>query len=170
MAKWQVTHWFGWRKLNMGKYRFYDLYKWICGRCYNKAHSSYKNYWGRWIKCLRNTFEEFRDDMYDSYLEHIEEYWREQTSLERINNDWDYCKENCRWATRKEQALNTRQVKIAIVDWIKYTSVDLAEMCWIAINTWNYRINKFNEWKLTKEQLLKIWYIKWTKWARRKRE
>lgn len=38
------------------------------------------------------------------------------TTLERIDNSLGYSKENCRWATRKEQSTNTRRNKYVIID------------------------------------------------------
>jgi hypothetical protein len=37
-------------------------------------------------------------------------------TLDRINNDLGYCKENCRWATRLEQSWNSRRTKLITYD------------------------------------------------------
>ena len=78
-------------------------------RCTEECRRWYHNYGGRWIKVLWKSFEEFRDDMYESYLEHIKEYWEKETTIDRIDVDWNYCKENCRRATLKEQANNKQK-------------------------------------------------------------
>lgn len=90
---------------------FYSIWKEMNNRCNNKNHVAYRNYGGRGIKCLWSKFEDFMDDMYDSYLKHINEYGKKQTSIDRIDNDGNYCKENCEWVTRRQQASNTRKIK-----------------------------------------------------------
>lgn len=90
--------------------KFYDAYRHMCRRCSSKKGRAYKDYGSRGIRvCERwlNSFENFKEDMYESYLEHIKEHGELDTSLDRIDVNGNYSLENCRWATNKKQARNT---------------------------------------------------------------
>jgi len=71
-------------------------------RCNRKTSHDYKNYGARGIKVSPKweSFAGFYEDMKDEYANGL--------SIERINNDGDYFKGNCKWATKKEQARNRR--------------------------------------------------------------
>lgn len=75
-------------------------------RCYNPNDASYVRYSGKGIKVEWKSFEDFRDDMYESYKKHLAKHGAKDTTLDRINNDGNYCKENCRWATNLQQIAN----------------------------------------------------------------
>lgn len=44
--------------------------------------------------------------MYSTYIEHVSLWWEKNTTIDRIDNKWNYCKNNCRRATILEQAHN----------------------------------------------------------------
>ena len=100
------THW-------LSETKIYRVYRGILTRCRDKNSLAYKNYWWRWIKCEWNSFEDFYKDVKDIYKEWL--------TIDRIDNDWNYCKDNCRWATRKEQQKNKRNTiiykKMSLSEW-----------------------------------------------------
>ena len=90
--------------------RFYRTYHGIKARCENpNIGKTYKWYGGKGIKCDWEKFEDFRDDMYESYLEHVEEFGEKETTIDRVNSLKNYNKENCVWATYLEQAKEKRK-------------------------------------------------------------
>ena len=96
-------------KHKFSRTRFYYNWTSMKQRCSNKKNKKY-NYYGskgirvckRWMK-----FENFKDDMYQSYLEHIKKFKGRNTTIERMNSKGNYELKNCKWATYKEQNNNT---------------------------------------------------------------
>lgn len=92
--------------------RQHDVYKIWCGiktRCYNKNRIDYKYYGGIGIE-LSNEFHDFKSFFdYVSLLSRYELRKELKLTIDRINVNRNYERNNLRWATRKEQSLNQRR-------------------------------------------------------------
>jgi hypothetical protein len=109
----------------------YNVWQMIKQRCYNKRAPNYKLYGGRGIKvdpCWINSFETFLADMGPRPAIRY--------TIERVNNNGDYSKSNCIWATRKTQGYNrnTNKLDLSTANLIRqlyatghYTQIYLAE-------------------------------------------
>ena len=150
LASIKPKHWF---RKKWERNRFYEIYAWIKRRC--NPNSDFAKKWYKWIKCEWKTFEEFRDDMYESYVDHVSKFWEKQTTIDRINNNWNYCKENCRWATCSEQNKNRGITNHITINWKDYTAWELAEETWLSRIQASWRISGVLSGKQKKEWILK---------------
>lgn len=127
------------RNLSHGKSGSITYVSWkaMKTRCSNPKVKSWIDYGGRGIKvCDRwaNSFEAFLEDMGPRPgLEY---------SLDRIDTDSGYCKENCRWATKLTQNRNTRQNHLINTEWGMITLSEACEKSGISKSTLRSRIKK----------------------------
>lgn len=93
-------------------------------RCHDPNNKAYKDYGGRGI-VVCDRWLGF--DGFDNFIMDMGHRPSNDLSLDRINNDGSYSLENCRWATRKEQARNRRSNKLFTVNGITKTIAEWAE-------------------------------------------
>jgi hypothetical protein len=98
----------------------------MMARCTNRNHSRWDSYGGRGIKVCARWYDahNFYEDMEDSFVEEL--------SLDRVNNEDGYYKENCRWADNTTQAINTRLIQVNNTSGYRGVSFNNAAQKWIA--------------------------------------
>jgi len=113
----------------------YKIWQNIKQRCLNPNNWAYPRYGARGIglcdKWLK--FEGFLEDMGER---------PEGLTLERIDNNGSYCKENCKWSDRKTQARNRSSNRSLTINGETRLMVEWAELVGITIKKISCRLSR----------------------------
>lgn len=109
--------------------RLYRIWKGLNNRTHNPNNPKYARYGERGI----GVAEEWRGENGFTVFKEwaLSNGYDDNLSIDRINNDGDYCPQNCRWVNNKAQANNTsvnRRIEVdgterTIAEWIEYLGI-----------------------------------------------
>jgi hypothetical protein len=126
-------------KHGLNKHELYHVWKAMKQRCYNPKNKGYKNYGARGVTVdpvWKDDFPAFVRDMGNRPV---------GGTLERVDNDGPYSKDNCIWASRAQQAKNTRAVKRITVGGVTLCHSDWARSLGVSVGALSRRIKRMGE-------------------------
>lgn len=122
--------------------RIYHIWAGIKRRCYNTKNPSYKYYGMRGIQMdniWKNNFLSF-------YNWALNNGYKENLTIDRIDSNGNYEPSNCRWATREEQSCNTRRNRYITYNNETHCIAEWAKIYNLKEYTIRYRLN--NNWTI----------------------
>lgn len=115
--------------------RIYGRWAAMIRRCYNPAVRGYERYGGRGITVC----EEWRSS-FESFLRDMGEPPFDGAQIDRIDNDKGYGKDNCRWATARENNNNRHTTLWVNIDGARVCFVDALRKSGVKYETARKRI------------------------------
>lgn len=125
-------------KHGMEPIRLWHVYYHMIGRCENPNTPMYYRYGGRGISVC----EEWKESFTSFRAWALNNGYKNGLTIERINNDGNYCPENCRWATVTEQANNRSTNRMVTVNGEEDTLANWARRTGYAYEKARYRLKR----------------------------
>lgn len=120
------------------KTRLYRIWTNMKSRCTNPNIAAFKDYGGRGITvCAEwsDSFEAFRDWA-------TANGYRDDLTLDRIDNDGNYEPENCRWEDRLVQGNNSRKNRLIEHNGETHTLAEWSRITGLSRDTIRFRIDR----------------------------
>ena len=119
--------------------RLYRIWQQMKNRCSNLKCDRFKDYGARGIAVCDEWVNDFKA-FYDWSMNHG---YKENLSIDRIDNDKGYSPGNCRWATNKEQANNSRKCHMVEYRGETHSLTEWAEILGLSFHLLSNRINSY---------------------------
>lgn len=110
------------------KTKIYQRWSSMKTRCYCKSDTNYSHYGGRGITMC----DEWKSNFMSFYQWAIENGYKEDLTIERIENNGRYEPSNCKWITMKEQNQNKSNRRIITVNGISKSQKEWANIIGIS--------------------------------------
>lgn len=118
--------------------RLYKIWSGMIERCINPNRNEYMYYGGRGINVCNEWLNDFKS-FYEWAMSHG---YSDDLSIDRIDVNGNYCPENCRWATPKEQSDNTRKTVHITVNGVTKNATDWAKTIGVGRSTISRHVKK----------------------------
>lgn len=120
------------------KHPLYESWLGMRNRCYWPRHNRYQYYGGKGITVC----DEWKDDFIAFYKWGIANGWKRGLQIDRKENDKNYCPDNCRFSTVKQQARNRTSNVILTIDGVSRTAIEWAEIAGVNYEAMRQRVKK----------------------------
>lgn len=127
------------------KSRLYKIWSGMKNRCYCKSHHEFQNYGGRGISVCDEWMNYANFKKWAISSGYVDD---KNCTLDRENNDLNYCPDNCRWASGTVQSNNRRNNVHITFNGIDHTLAEWSKIVGIKQDTISYRIK--HGWSIEK--------------------
>lgn len=129
--------------------RLYNTWRNIKSRCHNINRENYKYYGARGIKVC----DEWKDDFQNFYTWAMENGYKENLTIDRIDANGNYEPSNCRWVDMKTQCRNRRDNRLITIN---EKTLTLAEWCEILNLNYDKIERRLNKYHWSPEKALEV--------------
>ena len=120
--------------------RLHNIWLSMRQRCFYTASAGYRNYGGKGVTIC----DEWLSDFQTFYEWAMSNGYQDDLTIDRIDSNGNYCPENCRWATMKEQQNNRSNnirfsvggVEKTLTEWSEASGIPRETLSWRVKNHW----------------------------------
>ena len=132
-------NYYNFNKYNWSNERIGSIFNVIKDRCYNKNNKSYKWYGEKGIKICKEWID--NPKLFEIWA--LLNGYEDNLTIDRIDENKDYCPENCRWISNSDNAKYKSTTSLIEVDGETHTGKDWAKILGFGPNLINNYIRKY---------------------------
>ena len=132
-------NYYNFNKYNWSNERIGSIFNGIKDRCYNKNNKSYKWYGEKGVKVCKEWID--NPKLFENWA--LSNGYKDDLTIDRIDENKDYCPENCRWVTNINNAKYKSTTSLIEVDGEIHTGKDWAKILGFGPNLINNYIRNY---------------------------